>query len=105
MWSQSIATAILAVLAVGSASCTLDRLVGYDAQGVRLVERQTDFIFEMEAPKAKAMGCTENELCPNVRTLLEEKMKSLQYCGKGYSVRSVGWSKGLFVVNGPCQRT
>ena len=59
----------------------------------------------LEAPKARALGCTGYELCPQMRALLDERMKAKRYCGKGYTVNSVGWARdGQFYALGPCQR-
>lgn len=85
--------------------CAIDRSWDTDASGTRLIQKQSDFIFEVEEPMAKAMGCGGYELCPQARALLDERMKAKRYCTLGYTVNSVGWDhQGRFYALGPCQR-
>lgn len=96
---------LIAAAALLLSGCTIDRHWDYDTPETRLIQKQSGFVFEIEPQKAKAMGCTGFELCPQVRALLDERMKAKRYCSKGYTVNSVGWTRdGQFYALGPCQR-
>jgi hypothetical protein len=96
---------LAAVAALLLAGCAIDTRWDPDTPGTRLIQKHSDFLFEVEEPMAKAMGCTGYELCPQVRALLDERMKARRYCTLGYTVNSVGWTHtGQFYALGPCQR-
>ena len=105
MHVNRIIAALSASFALCLAGCTtLDKSWDYDAPGTHLIERQSSFIFQVDAPNARAMGCTGYELCPQVRALLDERMKARGYCRNGYNVNSVSWNvQGQFYAHGPCQ--
>jgi len=77
----------------------------YDAPGSRLMQRHSDFIFEVEGANAKALGCSGYVLCPRMAALLDERMKAARFCEKSYAVNSVGWNhSGQFYATGPCEK-
>jgi hypothetical protein len=99
---QKILFVVIALLLAG---CTIDRKWDADAPETLLIQKQSDYIFEVEGPKAKAMGCTRYEMCPQMRALLDERMKAKRYCTLGYTVNSVGWThEDRFYALGACQR-
>jgi len=105
MQKNRVLAALGAILALGLASCAnIDRIWDYDSPGMRLVERESSFIFEIDGPYARAMGCTGYELCPQARAALDERMKVRHFCRNGYNVNSVSWNtRGQFYAHGPCQ--
>lgn len=95
----------IALAALLLAGCAIDRHWDHDTPETRLIQKQSAFVFEVEAQKAKALGCTGYELCPQMRALLDERMKAKRYCTRGYAVNSVGYTRdGQFYALGPCQR-
>ena len=97
--------AALIAAAFALSGCAVDLLYDVDAPQTRLEQGESHFLFRVEPPKAKALGCTGYEMCPQMRALLDERMKAKGYCTKGYSVNSVSWThEGQFYAMGSCQR-